>query len=142
MNINELVESNRKQFLRWRYEREHEAVTVEQEDIEEYFASVMYGDLVELHRRHDASDSDIANYVRLTNELVQSFLNELHLEKYKEWFRTIKESEEPLRTKRLSDLMDKLKAEYEIPLFNYDEYAKAHPEVFSLYREISSARDL
>lgn len=137
-----MVESNRKQFLRWGHEREHEDVKVAHEDIEEYFASVMYGDLVDLHRKQAASDSDIANYVRLTNELVQSLLNELYLETYREWFRAIKESEEPMRTRRLSDLMDKLKVEYEIPLFNYENYAKAHPDVFSLYQEISLARNL
>lgn len=77
LNIEQTIEENRNHFFSWRHERDHEDVKTDQMDIEEYFASVMYGDLVDLHRRFNSTDEEIALYVRGMNELIQEILNDL-----------------------------------------------------------------
>lgn len=142
LDIKQRIEGNKEVFFSWRRERDHEDVKTDRMEIEEYFANVMYADLVELHRIHNASDFEIASYIRDMNDLVQSILEDLVLENYRNWFHQMDKMEEPNRTKRLSDLMDNMMSFYQIPLFNYEVFKEQHPEVFKLYSQISQARDL
>lgn len=48
---------------------------VDVNDIECYFESILYRDLVDLHRKHSADDVTIAGYVRAFNDLVEYQLN-------------------------------------------------------------------
>lgn len=47
-------------------------------EVELYFQSVLYRDLVDLHRKHNADDATIAGYVRAFNDLVDYQLNLHH----------------------------------------------------------------
>jgi hypothetical protein len=46
------------------------------------------------------------------------------------------------RDKKLSMLMDKMKRQFGIPLFQDPAWEKANPEVIKLYRQISDSRTL
>jgi hypothetical protein len=48
----------------------------------------------------------------------------------------------PRRDKQLSELMDRMKREYGIPLFRDTEWEKRNPKIISLYRKISVSRTL
>lgn len=64
-------------------------------------------------------------------------LNELRLEYY-----SIDGLPEPQRTLQLSNLMDELKQEYNIPLINRESYNTENKEVIQLYREVASSRNI
>lgn len=65
------------------YIKQLESVDIKADSIEVelYFQSVLYRDLVDLHRKHNADDATIAGYVRAFNDLVEYQLNLHHFKK-------------------------------------------------------------
>lgn len=46
------------------------------------------------------------------------------------------------KTMRLSDLMDKMRLEFNIPLFKDEEWERKNPAVIAMFRKIANSRDL
>lgn len=67
-----------------------------------------------------------------------SRLSELH-EEYEQIMRSPASS---ARDRALSNLMDKMKAEYRIPLFQNPKWESKNKPVIALYRKISMSRQL
>ena len=61
---------------------------------------------------------------------------------FKRLYDECEELSEPRRTLQLSNLMDLMKAEYQISMFNYQSFANENVEVFALYQKVNKARDL
>jgi hypothetical protein len=48
----------------------------------------------------------------------------------------------PRRDKQLSELLDKMKREYNIPLLRDPNWEAENPKIIEMYRKISMSRDL
>ncbi|GAB3797208.1 hypothetical protein [Virgibacillus kimchii] len=62
------------------------------------------------------------------------------LQAYRDRFAEILKCEEPIRTNRLTNLMNDLEWTYHIPTLGNPDYEKRHPEVMKLYRAVSVKR--
>lgn len=142
MEVKQLVSKAFEAFKQWSKEREQDGYATTGDDIESYFSSYMYGELVDLQWDHKADNETLGAYVRAMNEMVESLLKRYELDQHGEAFQNIMQLDEPLRTQQLSKLMDTLQRLYQIPLLNNLEFNEKHPELMNLYRAVSAARDL
>ncbi|WP_424474812.1 hypothetical protein [Oceanobacillus kimchii] len=62
------------------------------------------------------------------------------LKSFRERFNAIDKSQEPIRTKRLVQLMNDLEQSYNIPTFYSAAFSSMNPEVMRLYKDVSNAR--
>lgn len=60
---------------------------------------------------------------------------------FKERFEEIRMTKEPIRTKRLANLMSDMEKTYSIPFLSGEKYNRLNPLVIQLYRDISFARN-
>lgn len=75
--IQELIQQAKEGFKTYIQQME----SVDAAEIESYFESVLYRELVDLYRKHNADDATIAGYVRAFNDLVEYQLNLHHFKK-------------------------------------------------------------
>lgn len=75
--IQELIQQAKEGFETYIQQME----SVDAAEIESYFESVLYRELVDLYRKHNADDATIAGYVRAFNDLVEYQLNLHHFKK-------------------------------------------------------------
>lgn len=75
-NIQTLLINAKMEYQRWLKERRQDGVTTDSHDVEQYLSAYVYGDLVDLHRKHNASNEQIGKYVRLFNDFIESAMAE------------------------------------------------------------------
>ncbi|TFJ92172.1 hypothetical protein [Lentibacillus salicampi] len=64
------------------------------------------------------------------------------LQQFQNRYFDILQSNEPMRTNRLVNLMTDMEQVYEIPILKRAEFERANPEVMHLYRLVSKSRNL
>lgn len=62
------------------------------------------------------------------------------LQRYRERFNEISSGHEPVRTTRLTTLMEDLQQVYGIPTMYSAAYSSNYPEIMRLYKDVSYAR--
>lgn len=62
------------------------------------------------------------------------------LQRLKERFEEINKTDEPLRTRRLANLMSDLEKMYGIPALRNPEFELQNPKLMAFYRKVSAAR--
>jgi len=75
-NIQKLLINAKVQYQRWLKERRQDGVTTDTHDVERYLSTYVYGDLVDLHRKHNATNEQIGKYVRLFNDFIETAMSE------------------------------------------------------------------
>jgi len=75
-NIQALLINAKMEYQRWLKERRQDGLTTDSHDVEQYLSAYMYGDLVDLHRKHNATNEQIGKYVRLFNDFIETAMSE------------------------------------------------------------------
>jgi len=75
-NIQKLLINAKVQYQRWLKERRQDGVATDMHDAEQYLSAYVYCDLVDLHRKHNATNEQIGKYVRLFNDFIETAMSE------------------------------------------------------------------
>lgn len=138
MEVKQVLEQIQQQYKAWKQERDQEQTITDLMDIQNFLASYMYD---YAHKFVNDKDS-LQTFVNGLYGLEISFEYECSLDRFKRIYDNVSALKEPIRTKKLVQLMNAMESFYKIPMMNNEEYNKNNPHIIQLYREISAARDL
>lgn len=67
-----MLQAAKERYKVWLREREHEGIETDFNDVEDCLSVYLYGALVDLHRKYDATNEQIGEFVRMFNDFIEA----------------------------------------------------------------------